>query len=333
MTTHPIEVAKTFTGSSLTPMTFIDPVNDLITHPEVNVNSWFFVGRLEGDGHQFGFLTHQIILPGREKGLPSFSVANSIIDLTTDWYQSEEIVYSQEAVTFPTTGLDVHTPTATVTGPFEEWLVHFTVPGGGEATLTMRPVGGVLYNAGSGSFPFFGMNVFHYAFPSMETTGTVVANDGQTYHVSGVTWLDRQWQLLPPPQNISETKWRWTWFNLSLDNGEYVSIWDIVQTEKEQSFATVLHPDGSQTIAPVTPLILDATNFWVSPRSGKRYPTRWIVRIPSLDAELEVSVARPDQEVPLLGFERYEGTCLVKGTYHGRPTSGYTYVEMTGYWK
>ncbi len=121
---------------------------------------------------------------------------------------------------------------------------------------------------------------------------------------------------------------------MNLDNGDYVSIWDIVEPHQEQSFATVLHPDGSQTIASITPVVQDATNFWVSPHSGKRYPTRWIVRIPSLDAELEVSAARADQEVSSRGVEggKYEGLCLIKDTYRGRPTSGYTYVEMVGYW-
>jgi predicted secreted hydrolase len=96
-------------------------------------------------------------------------------------------------VSLPKEGLSLRTPIATVTGSFEEWSVHLTVPDG-EATLMLHPVGGVLYNAGAGSFPFFGTPVFHYALPTLETAGTVVANDGQTYQVSGVTWFDRQWE-------------------------------------------------------------------------------------------------------------------------------------------
>ena len=330
--TMPISSKTTFTGSPLRMMSFIDPLKDLVEHTEVGNNSWFLVGRLEGEGHHFGFLTHQMSM---NKGLlRRCSDGNSIIDLDTGWYRVKEDIYPRRKVTLPKKGLEIRTPKTTITGSFEEWSVHLTVPDG-EATLTLRPVGGVLLNAGAGSFSFFGKPVFQYALPSLATTGTVVANDGQTYQVSGMTWFDRQWNPLPPLDGTSlAATWKWTWFNLNLDNGDLISLWDILHRTKEQSFATVLHPNGSQTIVPVTPVAQDAADFWVSPATGNRYPTHWIIRIPTLNAELEVSPqARRDQEVSSPLVSRYEAACSIKGTYQGKPTSGHTYVEMVGNWK
>ncbi|MFF0051040.1 lipocalin-like domain-containing protein [Streptomyces sp. NPDC005498] len=58
--------------------------------------------------------------------------------------------------------------------------------------LTLRRDEPVLYNGGSGLFPFFGGITGQYALPRLTTTGTITA-DGTTYHVSGRPWSDCQW--------------------------------------------------------------------------------------------------------------------------------------------
>ena len=84
--------------------------------------------------------------------------------------------------------------------------------------------------------------------------------------------------------------------NLSLSNGDRVAVWDTVGAKAENSWATVLHPDGSYELAAVKPLADGADQIWTSPDSGLAYPTRWRIEIPSLKAHLTVRIAGTDAQ-------------------------------------
>ena len=54
-----------------------------------------------------------------------------------------------------------------------------------------------------------------------------------------------------------------------------------------------------------------------------------------MDACLEVTPSPREQEI-VSEFEflhKYEGASSVKGTYKGKETTGYCYVELVGPWK
>ncbi|MDT7814613.1 MAG: hypothetical protein QOJ42_4529, partial [Acidobacteriaceae bacterium] len=75
--------------------------------------------------------------------------------------------------------------------------------------------------------------------------------DGKRYQVEGVSWFDRQWGQMAP------SFWehmQWSWMGISLDNGDRISLWDIIDGDKEHAFATLLHPDGRHEIVDVEPL-------------------------------------------------------------------------------
>ncbi|MEU2421395.1 hypothetical protein ABZ619_10235 [Streptomyces sp. NPDC007851] len=52
----------------------------------------------------------------------------------------------------------------------------------------------------------------------------------------------------------------------------------------------VLHPNGSYELAAVKPLADHAVDTWSSPTSGKAYPTRRRLEIPSLKTDLTMRV-------------------------------------------
>lgn len=67
----------------------------------------------------------------------------------------------------------------------------------------------------------------------------------------------------------------------------------------------------------------------------KKHPMTYALKIPELDAELEITCAVKDQELffpERADLNHYEGAASVKGTYLGKPVSGYTYVELVGDW-
>jgi len=49
--------------------------------------------------------------------------------------------------------------------------------------------------------------------------------------------------------------------SIQLPNGESINLWDLISTQGEQHYATVLHRDGSESIVSVDPLAKHATNF------------------------------------------------------------------------
>ncbi|MGW3127407.1 lipocalin family protein [Streptomyces sp. NPDC001076] len=145
-------------------------------------------------------------------------------------------------------------------------------------------------------------------------------------HAEGQSWFDRQWGPLPA-LTAGQASRSWSWMNLSLSNGDRISVWNRTY-DKQNNFATVLKPDGTQTLAEAT-LTPDTTTLWTSPTTGRSYPTRWKVTIPGEHAKLDVTVYAEDQELPTTG-PRYEGNAAITGTYGHRPVSGSTYIEVTG---
>ncbi|XXR65726.1 lipocalin family protein [Sorangium sp. So ce388] len=100
---------------------------------------------------------------------------------------------------------------------------------------------------------------------------------------------------------------RWTWMNLNMPSGDALAIWDIVNHETEESWATVLHRDGTHEVVEVEPMADGADEIWTSPTTGQKYPARWRVTIPELRAKLTVRITgTPGQELALDGNGRME---------------------------
>src|SRR5260370_27647161 len=124
---------------------------------------------------------------------------------------------------------------------------------------------------------------------------------------------------------------QWSWMGISLDNGDRISLWDIIDGDKEHAFATLLHPDGRHEIVDVEPLAQGATSIWTSAASGHRYPTDWVVSIPTLKARLCVEpLVREQEMVSPIGIHKYEGASKVAVVMQGEPVTGHAVVELVG---
>lgn len=123
--------------------------------------------------------------------------------------------------------------------------------------------------------------------------------------------------------------------DLNLNNGDRISLWSAVEDGgADNSWVTILHPDGRQTVTAIEPLSASESDYWLSPDSGKRYPTRWTVTIPAFDAKLDLTPHPREQElVPFPAIAYYEAASSVRGTYNGKETTRYCYVELVGDWK
>ena len=307
--------------------TMVDPDADLGSKPAGPETRWadsiYFTSQVKAGGHDIGLLVHTINVPQGFGRLVSFAVT----DVTTGWYKNYMLGVDPEDYHWSSTGLDISAPGLKWTGNAEKMSVSLTVPWGSlDVTLTAR--GPVLYYGGTGVFPILGDTNYEYALPDMRTTGTLTI-DGKAQRVTGRSWLDRQWGPTPDDPSL-----HWTWMNLNLPNGDAVAIWDTLTDTGENSWATVMHRDGSHEIVAVEPVAERADQFWASPTSGQVYPTRWRIKIPALRANLTVDLTGTDnQELAQGDNGRLEATAAFTGTYQNTNVSGKNYVEMIGNWK
>ncbi|MGW3449628.1 lipocalin family protein [Streptomyces sp. NPDC001076] len=302
----------------------IDPAADLAANPDRVNQSWYVTAQVTAGGHRYGFLAHYLSAGDGKQGRSTSSV--SITDEDTGWYTKSEIILPPGTGLSDKQGVDIHTDNITWTGDAKEQKLRAKVPEG-TIDVTFRPRGNALYNMGTGYFPMFGdakYSNYEYALPTMDTSGTLTLN-GRSEKVRGQSWLDRQWGPLP---DLASGNASWSWMNLSLSNGDQISVWNQKYGDKKNDFATVLKPDGTQTVAEAT-LKPDDSTRWTSPTTGKSYPTRWKVTIPGEHAKLNVTVYAKDQELVTTG-PRYEGSAAVTGTYGHRRVTGTTYIEVTG---
>jgi predicted secreted hydrolase len=300
--------------------TFVHLPADQAAHPSATDEWWYTVGHLYSRGHEYGY----------EVQLASSGLAElAITDVTAAKYYSQQVIYKPGQFSVSTTRLDVRMPDATLSGPMNAMHLTATLPQG-SLDLQLSAKGPVLYDNGTGLFPFLNGSSYYYSLPSLRTSGTLTLS-GKTGKVTGLSWLDRQWGTWDWTQLH-----RWTWMSIQLRNGDSINLWDLLSKQGEQHWATVLHRDGSESLVSVAPLAKRATDFATSPTTGQRYPGKWTVEIPSLKTRLTVTATPTLQEIQAkmpVSPGINEAASTVTGTYQGKPTTGQAYVEQLGIWK
>jgi predicted secreted hydrolase len=302
--------------------TFVQLPRDQARHQGAGVEWWYTVGHISSGRHTYGY----------EVQLVAGNVAQiGFADISSGKYASQQYLYTPDQISVSTTALDVRMPAASLSGPLGDMRLTADLPHGmGTVHLTLKAVGPTLYNNGTGLLPFLGGTSYYYSLPKVQTTGTLTLR-GRSTHVTGTSWLDRQWG------NWDWSKLhRWTWMALQLSNGQALNLWDMFDTNGETHWATVLSPDGSERVVSVRPLAAGATHFQRSPATGQRYAGRWTVRIPSLPAKLTVTARPVLQEIHAgapFSPGINEAASSITGTYFGRRVTGSAYVEQFGIWK
>jgi hypothetical protein len=322
----PAVQANAASGASKGAPLFVAADADLVAKEGVAQDSWFVISHLTSGSDRLELLVHYIRLTPPTG--PVIQAMASVLDPVGGKYLAEEKDYKASETTFSTTSLDVQTPAGGLSG--DASAMHVT----GRfqrinVDLTLAQQGPLLANLGTGLLPFYGDINYEYALANMKTAGAVVV-DGKRYQVDGVSWFDRQWGQMAP------SFWahmQWSWMGISLDNGDRISLWDIIDGDKEHAFATLLHADGRHEIVDVEPLADGATSIWTSTATGHRYPTHWVVSIPMLKARLRVEpLVREQEVVSPIGIHKYEGASKVAGEMEGKPVMGHAVVELVGDW-
>lgn len=309
----------------------VDVTKDLLPKTNYNVNSWFVFGKFDADGHIFNYLFHIMALkmPMPFAGF-KYQTAISISDESTHYYYTKDYVDKESDIEISNDKFYIKIPKGEISGDWDcmKIKVHdkdFSLDT--VVTAIHYPV----ITRGSSVFELLGMTIHQYSVPFMTTKGTLTLN-GTTYDITdkGYTWFDRQWQVQDMKAPI-----KWSWMAIYLDNGDVISVLDSDVPGREEGLLSVLKTDGSQhNSTNVPPFKYGESEYWVSSVTKQKYPTHWKLKLPSINAELEITPIIKEQEIPsvMKPLSKYEGASRVTGTYQGMPVTGNAVVELIGTW-
>ena len=318
--------------------TLVDAAVDFKVHPGYQSDGQFIAADLKtADGREFGIMLHiMCVNPMKDPEVyPGMLSIISMTDFTNDTYTFKEDVFMGPDRNYSLEGLDCKTPISYIKGDINHIVAGTDLPNGiGRIDLDMVPTKPALYNCALGEFPFLNdeVHAYQYSLPEMDTKGTLTI-DGETYEVTGTTWLDRQWG--DGNIDFANRTFKWKWMNLQLDDGTKISCWDVVpHDKKENCWATVMLPTGAHIVVAMTPWEVGEGDIYVG-ATGQMYPTSYKLAIPSLDAEFDVKVRglKEQEIVSQTGEDKYEAACTFTGKFMGKPCTGKNYVELVGSYK
>jgi predicted secreted hydrolase len=167
---------------------------------------------------------------------------------------------------------------------------------------------------------------YYYSIPRMATSGVIRIGD-ESFEVSGLSWLDREWST----SALEQGEVGWDWFALQLQDGRDIMFYRLRRRDGSSdpfSSGTLLLADGRSRRLSQDEVRLEVSRWWTSPKSGARYPSAWRMKIPGQNIDLLITPKLPDQELAAT-FRYWEGAVSVSAASGTGGGSGY--LEMTGY--
>lgn len=329
-------------AKALTPRQFSFPA-DHGPHPEFRTEWWYVTGNLEtADGRVFGYQ-----LTFFRTGLTPKPVQRASQWATNNVYMAHFALtdvagkqfYARDRFSRDGAGL-----AGAQADPLRVWTESWQLAGDPEAGMRVEAATeqvAVKLVARSAKAPVLqgdqglsqksaepGNASYYYSLTRLATDGEITVG-GQTYRVTGLSWLDREWST----SALGPNQIGWDWFALHFNDGADMMYYQMRLKDggvDPLSGGALIAQDGSKVAVRRDEAQIEVLDTWQSPRNGARYPSRWRVSMPGRQLELEIEPYLNDQELPLT-VVYWEGAVKFSGTYQGRPVSGSGYIEMTGY--
>jgi len=180
--------------------------------------------------------------------------------------------------------------------------------------------------------PSVGNASHYYSLTRLDTAGRVTVG-GQSFEVTGLSWLDHEFGT----SFLEEEETGWDWFSIQLGDGRELMLFQLRRRDGQidpRSSGTLVDREGRATHIGFGEFTLTPGDVWRSPASGAEYPTAWAIDLPRFQLRLATRAAFADQELRTTestGVTYWEGSMEVNGTADGKAVSGRGYLEMTGY--
>lgn len=323
-------------------------------HPEFQTEWWYYTGNLATeDGRRFGYqftvfrraIAPQVVSTGSEWRTGQIYMAHfTVSDLAGEAFYHDER-YSRGGAGLAGALPDPAQPDADYRVWLEDWETRaindehtlYTIKADmGEVAVdfTLEQAKPPAFQGDNGLSPKSeetGNASYYYSLSRLLTDGTLTIN-GETFSVSGTSWMDHEFST----SALGPDALGWDWFGLHFDDGRDLMVGRIRLTDggKEPAFGGLLiDVDGSTTYLDSSAFVIeDSGDTWTSPHTGATYPAGWTVTINAdainADSDL-IFTATPmmaDQELHSGDIAYWEGAVRLEGDI-----SGYGYAELTGY--
>jgi predicted secreted hydrolase len=318
------------------------------SHPEFRTEWWYFTGNLTNPskkrfGYQLTFFRQGVLFKANDSSHPWAIRDVYLAHLTLTDVSSGQFWYADRA-SRKGPGL---------AGASEEgmhvWLLNWMAKMDGsrirlearyqgmELSLDLIPQKPLVFHGKNGlsqKGPMEGQASYYFSYTDLEVKGFIKTPLSQTsIRANGISWFDHEFgsnQLTPNQAG-------WDWFSLHLSDGQDLMIYFLRRkdgTVEPSSSGTLVTRSGDAIHLKLSEINIEVLDYWKSPRSGGKYPSRWRMKVPSARIEMEISSLVPSQELLTggsTGVIYWEGAVAGKGTSAGKPMTCEGYVELTGY--
>jgi predicted secreted hydrolase len=318
------------------------------SHPEFRTEWWYFTGNLTDPskkrfGYQLTFFRQGVFFKAK--------------DPTHPW-AIRDVYLAHFTLTDVSSNQFWHADRASRKGPgladaseegMKVWLLNWTASMEGnrikvgarhqgmELSLDLLPRKPLVFHGKNGlsqKGPMEGQASYYFSYTNLEAKGVIKTPGSQTpTRVEGISWFDHEFgsnQLAPDQIG-------WDWFSLHLSDGQDLMIYFLRRkdgTAEPSSSGTLAARSGDTVHLKLSDIHVEVADYWKSPKSGGKYPSRWRLKVPKARIDLEISSLVPAQELLTggsTGVIYWEGAIAGKGTSADRPITCEGYVELTGY--
>lgn len=328
------------------PYAFAFPA-DHASHPEFQIEWWYYTGHLSAGARRFGFemTFFRVGLPRAQAARSSAWASRDLVFLhlaLTD--EQGRRFHSHDAAhraALGIAGADSSRYRVWLEGS-EAWLApdlrtHRLV---GRAPafaldLSLAPTKPPVIHGEDGvsqKTPGEGNGSHYYSLTRLEVAGTLALGE-DSLSVRGQAWMDHEFAS----NRLSATHRGWDWFSVQLDDGRDLMLYQLRRADgsvEPFSHGTLVERDGRTRTLTSDAFRITPTGEWISARTKARYPMGWRLEVPSEALELTLSPTLTDQELiarTMGGIVYWEGSVRVRGTSRGAPVTGLGYTELTGY--
>jgi len=318
------------------------------SHPEFRTEWWYFTGNLTDPskkrfGYQLTFFRQGVIFevnnPSHPWAIRDVYLAHfTLTDITAGqfWYTDRASRKGPGLAGASEEGTDI-------------WLLDWMAKMKGnrikiearhqgmELSLVLIPKKPLVFHGQNGlsqKGPMEGQASYYFSYTDLEAKGLVKTPLFQTsIRVNGISWFDHEFGS----NQLTPNQVGWDWFSLHLSDGEDLMVYFLRRkdgTVEPSSSGTLVTRSGDSVHLKFPDINVEVVDYWKSPKSGGRYPSRWRMKVPSARIEMEISSLVPSQELLTegsTGVIYWEGAVAGKGTSAGKPITCEGYVELTGY--
>jgi len=318
---------------------------DTFAHDDVQTEWWYYTGHLQSGDAQFGF---ELVFFKRQTALDRLGKIIPMRVLTPISYYAHFAITDINAKQFRYAhrrSLDGSRPAGASTDCHNVWLDNWRVRevnghhiltatmNKTQLELVLKPTKPIIKQGEDGlSYKDAGEASYYLSYTRFEANGELFIGE-KHYSVTGSAWMDHEFGTWTMKEKVQG----WDWFALQLDNNQEIMAFIIRGMDGKPtrySEATLIDAEGLTRRFGLDEFSIIPTGEWTSPITNTTYPSGWQLRIPALEAELNIDPVLRCQELDTRGSTMvvyWEGANTVNGTFSGKPTTGRAYVELVGY--